>query len=296
VIYLTVRMPNDGCVYGTCHEELRAEWVKIDGEDLRDPNNTGPRMWQTDNDRKNKSPLDYHQNVDADYFEAWFQALCSTVQRKYGGQTTYLIDGARSHCRRKDLPPTKSANIATIKAWLLKMGIAVAEWAHMGIAVKDGGQKAPKGGWKAPLLAVVQPHREKALYEAVKIAVKYGGRVRYTPPYTPEVQPIERCWGNAKDPIGRDPADTMTNLKKRLRGHFDEQGMALFWGAWWRMQAWEDTYQSQIAAERAGFGMAPAVQEEVQEEAQEVQEEADDLTDMAEEFEAEEDEEEQPAV
>jgi hypothetical protein len=183
-------------------------------------------MWTTEKDKKGHGPLDYHQNVDSDYFENWFTALCATVQRKYHGQATYLIDGAKSHIRRKDLPPTQG-NMTKMRDFLQRHGVPATEWEHMK-QVKEGGRKAPPGGWKKPLQAVIKKHGHKSLYETVKIAVRHGARVRYTPPYTPELQPIERCWGNAKDPIGRRPARTMTELKQRMREGFDAQGMALF--------------------------------------------------------------------
>ena len=73
---------------------------------------------RSEKDKKGEGPLDYHQNVNTDYFEGWFEALCAHVQAKYGDGATYVMDGAKSHKRRKDLPPTKSGNIAAMKKWL----------------------------------------------------------------------------------------------------------------------------------------------------------------------------------
>ena len=128
--------------------------------------------------------------VDADYFETWFTALCETVLDKYGPNAMYIMDGARSHKRRKDLPPSKSKNMKEMRAWLAKMLVPAAKYNHMQ-AVKDGGDKPPKGGWKTVLHGVVKKKAKEmgeSLYECVKIAVAHQAIVHWTPPYHPELQ------------------------------------------------------------------------------------------------------------
>jgi len=99
------------------------------------------------------------------------------------------MDGAQSHKRRKDVPPSKSKSAKLMHEWL-EGKASDDEYTHMK-AMKLGGSKAPKGGWKAHLYKVVQKYAEilgDQLYEAVKIAEAHNARVHFTPPYHPELQ------------------------------------------------------------------------------------------------------------
>ncbi len=49
------------------------------------------------------------------------------------------------------------------------------------------------------------------------IAKKYGHQVLRTPPYHPELQPIEKCWGIIKNEVARNSNFTMENLKDTAR-------------------------------------------------------------------------------
>ncbi|KAG6948876.1 hypothetical protein JG688_00014893 [Phytophthora aleatoria] len=53
-------------------------------------------------------------------------------------------------------------------------------------------------------------------YKAVVIATMYGHSVSYTPPYHPELQPIELIWGNMKGWIGRNPAKNVSELEEKV--------------------------------------------------------------------------------
>ncbi|KAG2799381.1 hypothetical protein PC119_g22728 [Phytophthora cactorum] len=44
----------------------------------------------------------------------------------------------------------------------------------------------------------------------------YGHSVSYTPPYHPELQPIELIWGNMKGWIGRNPAKNVSELEEKV--------------------------------------------------------------------------------
>ncbi|KAG3172781.1 hypothetical protein PC128_g18448 [Phytophthora cactorum] len=51
----------------------------------------------------------------------------------------------------------------------------------------------------------VTPLKEKPFYMVQTIASKYNNRVLYTPPYHPELQPIELIWAKVKGRITRAP-------------------------------------------------------------------------------------------
>ncbi|KAG2996754.1 hypothetical protein PC128_g12387 [Phytophthora cactorum] len=44
----------------------------------------------------------------------------------------------------------------------------------------------------------------------------YGRSVSYTPPYHPELQPIELIWGHMKGWIGRNPAKNVSELEEKM--------------------------------------------------------------------------------
>jgi hypothetical protein len=100
--------------------------------------------------------------------------------------------------------PTKSWNKPKISAWLWDREIYHEE------------------KWTNPqLLALAHEHREQKRLAAVEIARDNGGHeVVYTPPYHPELQPIELIWGQVKARIASAPSTTMSRLKARLLDEF----------------------------------------------------------------------------
>ncbi|POM78429.1 hypothetical protein PHPALM_4038 [Phytophthora palmivora] len=69
---------------------------------------------------------------------------------------------------------------------------------------------------KPQLLELVRTHKPAPFYVAIAIATMYHHRVYYTPPYHPELQPIELIWGNMKGWIGRHPAKTIVELEEKV--------------------------------------------------------------------------------
>jgi transposase len=53
-------------------------------------------------------------------------------------------------------------------------------------------------------------------YDLDEIASEQGHKILRTPPYHPELQPIETCWGIVKNQIARNCDFTMSNLLKQL--------------------------------------------------------------------------------
>ena len=51
---------------------------------------------------------------------------------------------------------------------------------------------------------------------------KNGHIVLRTPPYHPELQPIEICWGIVKNEVGRNCNFTMQNLENQLEEAFNK--------------------------------------------------------------------------
>ncbi len=60
------------------------------------------------------------------------------------------------------------------------------------------------------------------IYAIDKIARSNGHDVIRTPPYHPELQPIETCWGVVKNHVAKNCDFTMINLIEQLDSGFDK--------------------------------------------------------------------------
>ena len=60
------------------------------------------------------------------------------------------------------------------------------------------------------------------IYEIDKVARSYGHEVIRTPPYHPELQPIETCWGIVKNHVARNCDFSMNNLIEQLEFGFEK--------------------------------------------------------------------------
>jgi len=58
-------------------------------------------------------------------------------------------------------------------------------------------------------------------YMIDELAQQYGHEIVRTPPYHPELQPIEICWGVLKNEIARHCDFTMKSLQRQLENAFD---------------------------------------------------------------------------
>ena len=95
--------------------------------------------------------------------------------------------------------PTSSSKKEVISDWLRKNGVPVSN-----------------DSLKAELVEILEKIATKPTYIIDEIAAEFGHRVLRTPPYHPELQPIEICWGVVKNKIGRNCDFTMTGLQKHL--------------------------------------------------------------------------------
>ena len=75
---------------------------------------------------------------------------------------------------------------------------------------------------KTELAEIIKKIAPEPLYKIDEIAKSFGHEVLRTPPYHPELQPIEICWGVVKNHIARNCDFTMTNLVKQLDNGFEK--------------------------------------------------------------------------
>ncbi|RQM21959.1 hypothetical protein B5M09_009254 [Aphanomyces astaci] len=147
---------------------------------------------------------DYHGNFNSELFEKWFTQLCGALQTAHGACVIHM-DGAKYHKRVLNPCPTTATKKGEIIAWLTSKGVAF----------------DPKQT-KAELLVIVKANRERPSYASQVIATSYGHTLLFTPPYHPELQPIEVIWGIVKNKIACRPSSDMAELERRLKIHFAE--------------------------------------------------------------------------
>ncbi|RLN97448.1 hypothetical protein BBJ28_00025575 [Nothophytophthora sp. Chile5] len=148
--------------------------------------------------RKSADDDDYHGNFNAELFESWFEKLCATLEVKHGPCNIHM-DGASYHKRLTNPSPNKSWLKPAIQNWL-----------------EDHGILYEPRDVIAQLLERVNLHRPVPIYEAQKTATKHGHLLYFTPPYHPELQPIELVWGLIKNRIALNRASNATDLNKKV--------------------------------------------------------------------------------
>ncbi|OQR81072.1 hypothetical protein ACHHYP_20832 [Achlya hypogyna] len=176
-----------------------------------------------------KSDQDYHGNFDAEQFERWFFDLCKSAAFQIAASINHL-DGARYHKRVLNPQPVARWRKSEIQDWLRGRGISY------GLSMV-----------KAELLELARHNREPPHYACVAIARSWGHCVLFTPPYHPELQPIEKIWAVGKNTIARAPALTMAELSAKISSAFQDHVSERTWlGAFTKVQRFEDKYLSFI--------------------------------------------------
>ena len=146
---------------------------------------------------------DYHGQMNWDLFSKWFtEKLMPNIQKN----SLIIMDNATYHnTLSKYSAPTPTCSKAKILAWL----------EHNKVFCRTD-------CLKAELKEILQKLVPEPTYAIDEIARKYGHEVLRTPPYHPELQPIETCWGVVKNHVARNCDFTMKNLINQLEKGFDK--------------------------------------------------------------------------
>jgi transposase len=100
--------------------------------------------------------------------------------------------------------PTATCKKDRISAWLRKNGIPVSD-----------------DGLKAALVEILDKLAPPPLYALDELAAAQGHAILRTPPYHPELQPIETCWAVVKNQVARNGKFTMAHLLEQLDDAFE---------------------------------------------------------------------------
>jgi len=144
---------------------------------------------------------DYHGQMNFENFRRWFMdCLLPHIPKS----SLIIMDNASYHNVYVDgeFYPSTSTKKADLQRWLQQNHPKVYQESMI----------------KAELLAACRQLCPQPAYELNRIAQAEGHQVLRTPPYHPELQPIEKCWAVVKNHCAAKCDYTL----KGLRTHLDE--------------------------------------------------------------------------
>ncbi len=146
---------------------------------------------------------DYHGQMNADLFQRWFkEKLIPNIPEN----ALIIMDNAPYHnVLTESSPPISRSSKQRIYSWLAQNKIPCNE-----------------DCLKAELIEILIKLAPEPDYIVDEIARKYGHEVIRTPPYHPELQPIEICWAVLKNHVARNCEFSLSGLKRELETGFSK--------------------------------------------------------------------------
>jgi len=153
--------------------------------------------------KSNKKTGDYHGQMNWDIFVTWFtDKLLPNIE----SNSIIVMDNAPYHnVVSKNSAPTPASSKLEIREWLEKNKITCST-----DCLKD------------ELVEILKKIAPEPTYALDEIAKQNGHTVMRTPPYHPELQPIEICWGVVKNEVARNCNFTLKNLETQLELAFEK--------------------------------------------------------------------------
>ena len=151
--------------------------------------------------KSTKKTGDYHGQMNHQLFSKWFaEKLLPNIPKR----SLIVMDNAAYHnVLSDDSAPTAACKKERILSWL--------EQNH--ISLRDD-------CLKSEMIEVLNKVAPAPTYAIDQIAASHGHEILRTPPYHPELQPIETCWAVVKNQIARTCDFTMSNLLVQLDDAF----------------------------------------------------------------------------
>ncbi len=181
-----------------------------DGAWVNKPAGVGPRLIVvdaiTENGRVDGARLvfeakkrtgDYHGQMNWENFSKWFECQLVTNISK---SSLIILDNAKYHNVLVDnYFPKKNSSKEALRSWLSHNGYV---W---------------RGDMlKSELLETCVRFAPKPEYRLDQLAAKHNMTILRTPPYHPELQPIETCWAIVKNHMADHCDFTMAGLRRTL--------------------------------------------------------------------------------
>jgi len=146
---------------------------------------------------------DYHGQMNQEMFTKWFR---ERLLPNIPANSLIIMDNASYHNVLSPLSaPTPSCKKEKIRYWLERNNFPV-----------------KNDCLKTELVEILTKVGPQPTFVLDEIAADQGHEVLRTPPYHPELQPIETCWGIVKNKIARNCDFTMSNLLLQLDKAFNK--------------------------------------------------------------------------
>ena len=153
--------------------------------------------------KSTKKTGDYHGQMNYELFAKWFE---EKLLANLPEPSLIILDNASYHnALSEHSAPTGSCKKERIRYWLEKNNIPL-----------------PEDCLKAEMIELLNKIAPAPTYAIDEMAEKQGHQVLRTPPYHPELQPIETCWAVVKNTVARKCDFTMANLMIQIEQAFDE--------------------------------------------------------------------------
>jgi transposase len=115
-----------------------------------------------------------------------------------------IMDNAPSHnALSRHSAPTATCKKEAMRSWLHQNGIPIQD-----------------DCLKAEVVEILEKLAPAPIYALDELATEQGHEILRTPPYHPELQPIDTCWAVVKNQIARKSKFTMTHLLAQLADAF----------------------------------------------------------------------------
>ena len=153
--------------------------------------------------KASKKTGDYHANMNWDNFSKWFQ---KKLLKNIPENSLIIMDNAAYHnVFVNEVFPKKSHSIRNLREWLTDNEIP---WNNDMLKVE--------------LFKLCSRFAAKPEFLIDKIAREHGHSILRTPPYHPELQPIETCWAIVKNYVGQNNDFTMKTVWASLEKGFEK--------------------------------------------------------------------------
>jgi transposase/predicted transcriptional regulator len=151
--------------------------------------------------KSTKKTGDYHGQMNQELFTKWFRdKLLPNIPK---GSLIVMDNASYHNVLSAHSAPTAKCNREKIRFWLEQNNIPLSE-----------------DCLKIEMIEVLNKIVPSPTYILDEIAAEHGHEVLRTPPYHPELQPIETCWAVVKNQIARNCDFTMANLMAQLEDAF----------------------------------------------------------------------------
>ena len=198
------------------HSSRFTWYLDEDGPWVNKPSGVGPRLivvhaitrdgWVDGAElvfEAKKRTGDYHGQMNWDNFSKWFE---TQLLPNIPPRSLIILDNAKYHNVLEDgFFPSSNSTKVQLRSWLTRNGYA---WREDML--------------KSELLALCTREAPVPEYRLDQIALRHDMTILRTPPYHPELQPIETCWAVVKNYMADNCDFTMRGLRRRLPEGFSQ--------------------------------------------------------------------------